>query len=244
VSGVSTAISRTLREEIRAALLARADNGRAAAMQAYMKSAMPYFGVTAPAVQAVCREVFPRHPLPVRAMWQEAVLTLWRDATHREERYVAIALTGVRACDVWQRIDVLPLYRELLVSGAWWDLVDPIATARLPVLLARDRARMAARLRAWAAGRDMWLRRAAILCQIKRKGDTDLALLYDAIEPSIESREFFLRKAIGWALREHAKTDPAEVLRFVRAHRTRLSGLSKREAIKAQLRDGSLREVP
>jgi 3-methyladenine DNA glycosylase AlkD len=139
---------------------------------------------------------------------------------------------------------VLPLYRELIVSGAWWDLVDPIATARLPVLLARDRTRMSARMRGWAAGRDLWLRRAAILCQIKMKRDTDLTLLYDAIEPSIESREFFLRKAIGWALREHAKTDPAEVLRYVRAHRSRLSGLSKREALKAQLREGTLGDVP
>ena len=224
-------------------LRAQADAGRAPAMQAYMKSAMPYYGVPAPALAAICRDVFSRHPLPSRSVWQDAVRRLWRDATHREERYAAIALTGVRAADAWQRIGVLPLYRELLVTGAWWDLVDPIATARLPVVLARDRARMSARMRAWAAGRDMWLRRAAILCQIKMKGETDLALLYDAIEPSIESREFFLRKAIGWALREHAKTDAAEVLRYVRAHRTRLSALSKREALKAQLRDGTLRDL-
>jgi 3-methyladenine DNA glycosylase AlkD len=230
--------------EVRAALRARADPDRAAGMQAYMKSAMPYFGVSMPVLSAICRDVFARHALPTRALWQDGVRTLWRDATHREERYAAIALTGVRACDTWQRIDVLPLYCELLVSGAWWDLVDPIATARLHVLLTRDRARMSARMRAWARGRDMWLRRAAILCQIKLKRDTDLALLYDAIESSIDSREFFLRKAIGWALREHAKTDPAEVLRYVRRNRTRLSPLSKREALKAQLRDGTVREVP
>jgi 3-methyladenine DNA glycosylase AlkD len=237
-------IIQSLCGEVRAALRAHADADRAPGMQAYMKSAMPYHGVTMPVLSAVCRDVFARHVLPTRALWQDGVRALWRDATHREERYAAIALTGARAYDAWQRIDVLPLYRELLVSGAWWDLVDPIATARLHVLLTRDRARMSARMRAWARGRDMWLRRAAILCQIKMKRDTDLALLHDAIEPSIESREFFLRKAIGWALREHAKTDAAEVLRYVRRYRTRLSPLSKREALKAQLRNGTLQQVP
>ena len=226
------AIIQTLGDVIRAALRAHADPGRAPAVQAYMKSAMPFYGVPMPVVSALCRDVFSRHVLPTRMVWQDAVLALWRDATHREERYAAIALTGARVYLPWQRIDVLPLYRELLVSGAWWDLVDPIATSRLHVLLTRDRTRMSARMRAWARGHDMWLRRAAILCQIKMKRDTDLALLYDAIEPSIDSREFFLRKAIGWALREHAKTDAAEVVRYVRANDTRLSGLSKREALK------------
>jgi 3-methyladenine DNA glycosylase AlkD len=221
-----------IRAEIRAGLRARADAARAPAMQAYMKSAMPYYGVPMPAVSRLCREVFARRVLSTRAEWQRTVETLWRDATHREERYAAIALTGARPYDAWQRIGVLPLYRELIVSGAWWDLVDPIATSRLPVLLVRDRARMSARLRTWARGDDMWLRRAAILSQLKLKRDTDLALLYDAIEPSIDSREFFLRKAVGWALREHAKTDAAEVLRYVHANRTRLSGLSQREALK------------
>jgi 3-methyladenine DNA glycosylase AlkD len=234
----------TIRAEIRAGLRARADAARAPAMQAYMKSAMPYYGVGMPAVYALCRDVFGRRVLPTCQIWQGAVLALWREATHREERYAAIVLTGARPYDAWQRIGVLPLYRELMVSGAWWDLVDPIATARLPLLLVRDRTRMSARLRAWARGEDIWLRRAAILSQLKLKGDTDLALLYDTIEPSIDSREFFLRKAIGWALREHAKTDPAEVLRYVRAHRTRLDNLSKREAVKAQLGAGSLSAIP
>jgi 3-methyladenine DNA glycosylase AlkD len=78
----------------------------------------------------------------------------------------------------------------------------------------------------------MWKRRAAIICQLRRKRDTDLALLYDCIEPNLADGEFFIRKAIGWALRQYAWTDPREVKRYVRAHRGRLSPLSVREALK------------
>ena len=78
----------------------------------------------------------------------------------------------------------------------------------------------------------MWKRRTSILCQLSFKADTDLALLYDCIEPNLADREFFIRKAIGWALRQHAWTDAAEVTRYVNAHRARLSPLSVREALK------------
>jgi 3-methyladenine DNA glycosylase AlkD len=78
----------------------------------------------------------------------------------------------------------------------------------------------------------MWRRRAAILCQIRRKRDTDLSLLYDCIEANLADREFFIRKAIGWALRQHARVAPDEVRRYVRAHESQLSPLSVREALK------------
>jgi 3-methyladenine DNA glycosylase AlkD len=243
-TNMSSAPIRRLSEELRSTLRAHADATKAGPMQAYMKSEMPYLGVQTPLLSAACREVFARHHLPTRSLWHTAVRTLWWDAQHREERYAAIVLTGRPEYDEFQRWTSLPLYEELVVSGAWWDLVDPIATQRLHVLLKRDRARMTSRMRSWARGRDTWLRRSAILCQTKMKGETDLDLLYDCIEPSIDSAEFFLRKAIGWALRERAKTDAREVLRYVRARRDRLSGLSKREALKAQLRNGSLAAVP
>jgi 3-methyladenine DNA glycosylase AlkD len=87
-------------------------------------------------------------------------------------------------------------------------------------------------MRKWARGPDLWKRRAAILCQLRRKRETDLALLYDCIEPNLADREFFIRKAIGWALRAYAWTDPREVKKYVKANRARLSSLSIREALK------------
>jgi 3-methyladenine DNA glycosylase AlkD len=84
----------------------------------------------------------------------------------------------------------------------------------------------------WSRDKDIWKRRSSIICQLGFKQDTDLDLLYACIEPSLDSDEFFLRKAIGWALRQYAWTDPDEVIRYVNAHEGSLSGLSKREALK------------
>ena len=83
-----------------------------------------------------------------------------------------------------------------------------------------------------AAPANIWKRRSAILIQLKAKEQTDLDFLYACIEPSLDSKEFFLRKAIGWALRQYAWTDPVEVRRYVVANEARLSGLSRREALK------------
>ncbi len=136
------------------------------------------------------------------------------------------------------------MYREMIVTGAWWDLVDAVATQRLVWLLRRSPRPMARQMRAWAHSRDLWKRRSAIICQIKQRADTDLDLLHDAIAPALGEREFFLRKAIGWALREHAKTDPDEVIRYVREHKDELSPLSKREATRNLIKAGLLDAVP
>jgi 3-methyladenine DNA glycosylase AlkD len=124
------------------------------------------------------------------------------------------------------------MYEEMIVTSAWWDVVDDIATHRLSELVRRFPAAAKRTMRAWSRGGDLWKRRSAILCQIPMKAETDLGLLYAVIEPSLSSKEFFLRKAIGWALRQYAWTDPDEVVRYVEAHRMQLSGLSVREALK------------
>ena len=95
-------------------------------------------------------------------------------------------------------------------------------------------------MRRWSRDPHMWKRRSAILCQLGFKGDTDLKLLYDCIEPNLDdnhsgslvARECFIRKAIGWALRQYAWSNPREVKRYVKANTSRLSGLSVREALK------------
>jgi len=146
--------------------------------------------------------------------------------------YGAIALTGHRAYKTFQTLDTLPLYEELIVTGAWWDYVDVIAGKRIGALLAHYPAEMRSLLRTWSRPPDMWKRRTAILAQLGFKEATDLHLLYACIEPNLADREFFIRRAIGWALRQYAWTNPKEVRRYVRANRSRLSGLSLREAVK------------
>lgn len=209
-----------------------ADAVKAPQMQAYMKSEMPYHGVPAPIFKGVCRELFADYAPADAAAWRSDVLDLWRNAKFREERYAAIFLTGHRAARRYQTLDALPMYEEMIVTGAWWDYVDTLAESRVGGLLLAYPGEMRETMLAWSEDEDMWKRRVSILCQLKRRGETDLDLLYSCIEPSLDSKEFFLRKAIGWALRELAWTDPDEVLRYVAANEEHLSGLSRREALK------------
>jgi 3-methyladenine DNA glycosylase AlkD len=209
-----------------------ADPDKAPQMQAYMKSSMPYYGVNAPMQRDIWRRVFRARVLTDKASWQATVLALWRTARFREERYAALALTGERPYAPYQTLDTLPMYEELIVTGAWWDYVDLIAGKRIGDLLKRHPRDMKPLLRAWSRGGDLWKRRTAILAQLGFKAATDRRLLYDCIEPNIEDGEFFIRKAIGWALRQYAWTDPIEVRRYVNANRERLSSLSVREALK------------
>lgn len=199
-----------------------------------MKSAMPFHGVRNAEMRAICRKVFVRYEIDARdgTRWRDDVLAIWREADHREERYAAIELAQLRKARVLHTMDALPMFEELVVTGAWWDYVDTIASHDLGLLLRNEPKAMRRAMLAWSKCEDMWKRRSSILCQLRFDADTDLDLLYTCIEPSIASKEFFLRKAIGWALRQLAWTDPAEVERYVRANEARLSGLSIREALK------------
>lgn len=217
---------------VRAALVAAADPKRAPAMQAYMKSRMPYHGVPMPSVRSICREAFRGVVFASRPAWERAVRDVWDGAKWREEWYAAIALSGVRAAREYQTPESLPLYEHMIVTGAWWDVVDELATHRVGPLLRAHPGPLRREMLAWSKCDDMWKRRTSIICQARSGKETDVKLLYACIEPSVSSKEFFLRKAIGWALRELARFEPNEVARYVRENEARLSGLSKREALK------------
>ncbi len=201
-------------------------------MQSYMKSAMPYLGVPKPARERVLRPVFAARILPDPSSWSATVLALWRGAKFREERYAAIDLTGHRAYRAFQRAETLDLYDEMITTGAWWDYVDDIAAHRVGPLLAAHPAVIRPVILRWSRDGDRWRRRSSIICQLSFKAATDLELLYACIDANLEDRDFFIRKAIGWALRQYAWTDPAEVGRFVSARAGRLAPLSRREALK------------
>lgn len=220
-----------LLKEFRAALEDVADPARAPKMQSYMKSAMPYHGVASPALKTVCKQVLARHEVTTAAAWRRDVLALWRGARFREERYAAIALAADRRARAFQTPDAMGMYEEMIVGGAWWDYVDALAIHHVGPILDAHRKVMRPMMLGWSRDRDMWKARTSIICQVALKDRIDLELLYACIEPSLDSKEFFLRKAIGWALRQHAWLDAAEVRRYIAAHDARLSPLSKREAL-------------
>lgn len=224
--------SHELSEGIRGILENHADPDKAAPMQAYMKSEMPCRGVTAPIRRKACNDFFRAYRLESKSDWQDAVMDLWNNARFREERYEAIDLSGFRYYDQFQEPDVLPMYEQMVVEGAWWDYVDDLAARRVGLLLERFPAEIRPHMLEWSISDNIWKRRTSIICQIKFKEAADLDLLYACIEPSISEKEFFLRKAIGWALRSLAWTNPAEVVRYVAVNEDRLSGLSRREALK------------
>ena len=145
-------------EAIRAELAARANPAKAEGMRAYMKSAMPFLGVQKPGREEIARAVFAAHPLEGFDEWRDTVLLLWREATYREERYLAIRLARDRRYREHRTMAALPLYEELIVTGAWWDFVDEVAVRLLGELLGDDTA-PAQVLRRWATSEDMWKRR-------------------------------------------------------------------------------------
>ncbi|MEA5367784.1 DNA alkylation repair protein [Amycolatopsis sp., V23-08] len=216
---------------VRTGLAELADPVKAPAMQAYMKSAMPFRGVAKPERSVLLKRVFADHILPDRVTYSGTVLTLWREAEFREERYAALDLSGYRDYRRWQDPGLLPMYEEMIVTGAWWDYVDELAIRRVGPILRSARDKVTPIMLHWAAEPNLWRRRTAIICQVGAKEDTDPDLLTRAIEPAIAEPEFFLRKGIGWALRDYARTAPDWVRSFVDDHPD-LSGLSRREALK------------
>lgn len=228
-----TAPVAALVDAVRTALRAAADPAAAEPMRAYMKSAMPFLGVPKPARTAALKPVFAAHRIDDGDSWRSAVLALWDGAEFREERYAAITLAQLKpyAADATQP-GALDLYDHLVVTGAWWDVVDEVAIRSVgPVLRAHHEAVVPV-VERWARDADRWRRRTAVICQVGSKAATDTVLLAEAIEANLGDGDFFLRKGIGWALRQHAKIDPDWVRAFVAAHEGELSPLSRREALR------------
>lgn len=225
------AYAENVRNTVLAKLRAEANPERARQQQLYMKSEMRYFGLSVPRCRRIAHEMLRENPPKNSEAWVSSILLLWREATYREERYIAIELLLHKKFAHWLVPDQLPVLEELVVTGAWWDYVDVLATRGAGTMLVNESVQTKRILYKWAKDQNIWKRRVAILAQLKSKTNTDVELLSKCIKPSIGHSEFFLRKGIGWALREFSKTDPDWVKEFVEKHPD-LSALSRREALK------------
>jgi 3-methyladenine DNA glycosylase AlkD len=225
-------------DSVRRVLAQAGDPDRAKDQQAYMKSAMPFRGIPSPLLKAILAPVLadPAYLLGTREAWEATIRELWDDARFREERYAAIAVCGHRPYRHWaQDRPAMALYRHLVESGAWWDFVDAIAAHQVGLVLRSHPETEYERMRFWAVADSMWVRRAAILSQLLSKDETGPQLLLDCITPNLADREFFIRKAVGWSLRQYARSGPAAadwVRGTVNELGPRLSPLSRREALK------------
>ena len=218
---------------LKIALEAAAEPGRAAPMQAYMRDQFVFLGVAAPQRRLAARDLLAGLKGIDADTLLEHAQRLWQQP-QREYQHVALDMLALH----WRQlsIDHLPALLALARQRAWWDSVDGMAGIVGDVLQAELRrggdghAHMVPALQ----HEDFWLRRIAMLHQLGWRGDTDAAWLFDAALVLAHEDEFFIRKAIGWALRDYARHAPAEVLAFATEHRQQLSPLSYREALKHQ----------
>lgn len=203
---------------------------RAAAERAYLKSSMEFAGVTVPDVRRIVRAALPRRPTLARDDLLAVVTALW--ARPPFECRSAAAMLLADHAEALAPADAALVERLIRESGTW-ALVDVLAPAVMGRMAGRY-PELNAVLDRWAADADFWVRRAALLALLGplRQGDGDFARFGRYADMMLAEREFFIRKAIGWALRQYAWTDPDEVRRYVRENESRLSGLSRREALK------------
>lgn len=152
---------------------------------------------------------------------------LW-EKDEREYQYTALVYIE-KSLNKLQKSD-LPFMEMLITTKSWWDTVDAIAPKAVGKIAEKFPEVVEETMNGWAVSENMWLRRAALLFQLKYKQNTNEELLYHYIVQNADSKEFFIRKAIGWALREYSKTNPASVKQFIEG--TRLAPLSVREGSK------------
>jgi 3-methyladenine DNA glycosylase AlkD len=224
----SSGLADTVLERLTATYAAAADPERAAPMRAYMKDVAPFLGLTTPVRRALSRTVLEGTPGPDGADCTAIALRCW-ELPEREYQYFAVDYLRrhVKHCTS----GFLPVARHLVSTVPWWDTVDALASHVVGGLVAAD-PKLATDMDAWIVDEDMWVARTALLHQLRYKERTDTDRLFAYCLRQSGHPDFFIRKAIGWCLREYAKTDPEAVRGFLAREKGRFAPLSVREALK------------
>lgn len=196
-------------------------------MEAYMKNHFPFLGIKSPLRKELLREQFREYALPEPSELFVEAKKLY-ELPEREYQYAAIALIDKMKKEL--TTDDFPMLLHFIESKSWWDSVDSIAPHFVGHIVKLDREYGENIMLEWSLSENIWTNRSAILHQLKFKEQTDEELLFKVILQHSESGEFFIQKAIGWALREYTKTNPIVVKRFVEGNT--LKPLSRREALK------------
>lgn len=212
---------------IKGHLQAVENHHNAQAMAAYMKTTMSFHGVKATERRRIAKQAVKQYPIQNQKEYLEVIEELWNQP-HREEKYIAIDIARAYP----KHIDMLaiPLFEKMIREGGWWDFVDDIAMHLIGTVLRKHSSSMWPIIEQWASDSNLWIRRTAIICQNRFKDKTDQRLLFSFCLQCAHEKEFFIRTAMGWALREYAKTEPQKVYDFVVKNRERISNLSYKEA--------------
>jgi len=205
----------------------QADPDRAFQMKKYMKDLFPFFGIQANPRRVICSQLLKDYGLPEKRALFELVKLLW-EKDEREFQHFGAELANKFKNNIEE--DDLELFQWMIVNKSWWDTVDFIASNLVGNYFRKYPQHTHHVMQKWQESGNMWLQRTTLIFQLKYKEKTDVELLTRQILALKDSKEFFIRKAIGWALREYSKTRPDWVKEFV--DKTTMSGLSTREALK------------
>jgi 3-methyladenine DNA glycosylase AlkD len=204
---------------------ARVEN--AIQMKKYMRNQFEFLGIKTPVRKELCKTFFQQYGFPNKENLSAVLLALWQE-NEREYQYAALDLLDMQKKNI-DKPFILVL-EQLIIQKSWWDTVDLLASHAVANYFKQYPEMTKTITEKFIESENMWLQRTCLIFQLLYKKQTDEKLLFDYIRICIESQEFFIQKAIGWALRQYARTNPTSVLQFVENHT--LKPLSKREALK------------
>ena len=220
-------------EYIKNELKRNGDLQKAPQMQAYMKTDQPFYGVQSKLRKQIFRDAIKKYPITSREEWGTVIIELWI-GTHREEMYQALEVA--ECYKNYHDESAWALFETLLRSATNWDTVDWLSSNLIGQLVYKY-GHFEKQLVEWSDDKNFWVRRATLLAHLKHKEKTNIKLLSHTILKLAHEKEFFIRKAIGWVLRQYSYTDASWVAKFVDKYEDKISGLSKREALKALKRN-------
>ena len=205
----------------------RQNHARAKQMKAYLKNQFDFFGIAAPDRKEIFQQHKNIHGLLPESEKEAIVKWCWQQP-EREWQYFAMEMLGRTVKKEGKGI--IDLYQYMIINKSWWDTVDYLAVNLAGSYLRNYPEMIPSRTGEWLNSNNLWLQRTCLLFQLKYIKDLNTELLESFIIPLSSQKEFFIRKAIGWILREYSKTDAEYVRSFVNTHE--MSGLSYREALK------------
>ncbi len=200
---------------------------KAAGMKKYMRNQFDFIGISSPMRKELFKSFINEYGYPENDNIINIIKVLW-ELNYRDYQYSAIGLITKRIKTL--DTDFIPVTQYMITNRSWWDTVDAIASNIAGPLLLKDKKFMRSINKKWINSDNMWLRRTALIFQLNYKEETNEKMLYSNIKKCAKEKEFFIRKAIGWALRQHARKNPESVRDFV--NNIELSTLSTREALK------------
>ncbi|WLR47128.1 DNA alkylation repair protein [Halobacillus litoralis] len=214
-------------ENVTTALEKHRDENQRIPMENYMKNHFPFFGIKAPDRKRILAPLLKEYRDITADERLEAAVLLF-EKSERECHYAALAFLekGIKKAPE-HSIDT---YKQLLMTKPWWDTVDMIASTLCGGYFLRYEDKLRPYTEEWRESDHLWVRRSSVLHQLKYKEKTDAPLLFETIDALKHEKEFFIEKAIGWALREYSKTDATAVIGYLNQEEVR--PLSRREGLK------------